>query len=76
MNGKVVLYLAIFFATLTFFEVEADKSKNRRAQRTLSVCSPLAEKVAELNQAIYGNLTLVLEINKICLGVVEKNGAV
>ena len=76
MHGKVVLYLAIFFATLAFFEVEADKSKNRRAQRTLSVCSPLAEKVAELNQAIYGNLTLVLEINKNCLGVVEKDGAV
>ena len=74
MNRKVILYLAIFFATLAFFEAEAGKSKNKLAKKAFKVCSNLADEVKELNQTIYGTLTYILYLSEHCLCQVNKDG--
>ena len=75
MDMKVVFYLAIFFATFTIFEAEAEKPKNKLARKAFRVCRKLADKVAELNPADI-DLTRRLEINNFCLSQVQKNGTV
>ena len=74
MNKKVILYLAIFFATLAFFEAEASKSKNKLAKKAFKACSNLADEVVELNQTEYITVGRILDIGQHCLGQVEKDG--
>ena len=76
MNRKVILYLAIFFATLAFFEVEAAKSKIKLVKKASRTCSKLADEVAEVNQTGYDTLRYLLQLNSFCLGQVQENGTV
>ena len=71
-----MLYLAIFFVTIAFFEVEIKNSNNKLAKKALKACSNLADKVAELNQTKYGTLGQILNMDQRCLYQVEKDGMV
>ena len=74
MDRKVILYLAIFFATLAFFEVEAQKPKNKLAKKAYAACEDLTNEVKELNQTVYGLLGHILYYNNYCLFQVDKKG--
>ena len=76
MDRKVVLYLAIFLATLAFSEVKTENFENKLARKAFRACSKLADKVVELNQPVHNGLTRLLEVNAICLGQVQQNGTV
>ena len=63
MNGKVVLYLAIFFATLAFLEAEAEEFENKLAKKAFKDCADLSDEVKKLNQTTYGVLAHMFPVS-------------